>query len=159
MSIHNRISKIIEYTQLTQKEFADAIDTNPSKISHILNERNGPSLEIVSQIKTRFPEINWDWIVFGKGEMLQSEEKSEEKKEIINEKEQKEIPTPLPNLFSMIDDNFEERIDTSSEFNISTNIKEETTISDSQPLENVEKINIKKIVIFYDNGKFECYEP
>lgn len=155
MSIHNRISKIIEYTQLTQKEFADAIDTNPSKISHILNERNGPSLEIVSQIKTRFPEINWDWIVFGKGEMLQSEEK----KEIINEKEQKEIPTPLPNLFSMIDDNFEERIDTSPEFNISTNIKEETTISDSQPLENVEKINIKKIVIFYDNGKFECYEP
>lgn len=157
MSINKRISDIIEYTKLTQKEFADAIDANPSKISHILTGRNGPSLEIISQIKSKFTELSWDWIIFGTGDMLQPiAEKKTANTEI---KEQKKNAPPLPpNLFTMINDNFSEEIKNEKDFDISN----ENFISHSQTLGNVEKnntITIKKIVIFYDNGKFESYDP
>lgn len=153
MSISKRISDIIEYTKLTQKEFADAIEVNPSKISHILTGRNGPSLEIISQIKSKFTELSWDWIVFGTGKMIQSitekENLNTEKKE-----EEKKIP-PLPDLFTMIN---EDGFSNDQEIN-----KNRKTINNSQPLGNVEEKNnittIKKIVIFYNNGKFESYEP
>jgi DNA-binding XRE family transcriptional regulator len=38
MSLNERISKVIEYSQLTSSEFADEIDVQRSSISHITSE-------------------------------------------------------------------------------------------------------------------------
>jgi DNA-binding XRE family transcriptional regulator len=70
MSLNERISKVIEYSQLTSSEFADEIDVQRSSISHITSGRNKPSLEFIIKIKSRFPELLWDWLVTGEGEML-----------------------------------------------------------------------------------------
>ena len=73
MSLNERISKVIEYSGLTPSEFADEIDVQRSSISHITSGRNKPSLEFIIKIKSRFPELLWDWLVTGEGEMLKSE--------------------------------------------------------------------------------------
>jgi DNA-binding XRE family transcriptional regulator len=73
MSLNERISKVIEYSNLTSSEFADEIDVQRSSISHITSGRNKPSLEFIIKIKSRFPEILWDWLITGEGEMLKSE--------------------------------------------------------------------------------------
>lgn len=175
MSLNERISKVIEYSNLTPSEFADEIDVQRSSISHITSGRNKPSLEFIIKIKSRFPEILWDWLVNGEGEMLKSDEP-----EIIEEEtiEEKTKPTSLPDLFTLIDDdNFgvtesEDRVlkQGSREFDIPHQSTVEEKISDSQRLEksNEQIINqvienqtskIKRIVLFFENGKFESYEP
>ncbi|RTZ46541.1 XRE family transcriptional regulator [Chryseobacterium arthrosphaerae] len=57
MSLNERISKVIEYSNLTPSEFADEIDVQRSSISHITSGRNKPSLEFIIKIKSRFPEL------------------------------------------------------------------------------------------------------
>jgi DNA-binding XRE family transcriptional regulator len=64
MSLNERISKVIEYSQLTSSEFADEIDVQRSSISHITSGRNKPSLEFIIKIKSRFPNF------FGTGWLL-----------------------------------------------------------------------------------------
>lgn len=177
MSLNERISKIIEYSNLTPSEFADEIDVQRSSISHITSGRNKPSLEFIIKIKSRFPELLWDWLVTGEGEMLKSQLPETE----INEEhaeEEKIKTTPLPDLFTMMnDDEFgseEARTETPKsspgESVIPAQNKAPEKISDSQRLENPsdqvlsqlfgnQQSKIKRIVLFYENGKFESFEP
>lgn len=179
MSLNERISKVIEYSRLTPSEFADEIDVQRSSISHITSGRNKPSLEFIIKIKSHFPEILWDWLVNGDGEMLKSAlpETSVQLQEEADEEKQK--TTSLPDLFTMMnnDEDFgveEEEIITQKqplrESPIPYKIKAQEKINDSQRLENTNEqiINqvignqtnkIKRIVLFYENGKFESFEP
>ena len=178
MSLNERISKVIEYSNLSPSEFADEIDVQRSSISHITSGRNKPSLEFIIKIKSRFPEILWDWLVTGEGEMLKSELPAASS--AIEEKEQDEKgkPIPLPDLFTMMkdDEDFgaEEEIDSLKESPRESFIpppyKTQENISDSQRLGNSNRFpidqlvenqenKIKRIVLFYENGKFESFEP
>jgi DNA-binding XRE family transcriptional regulator len=178
MSLNERISKVIEYSKLSSSEFADEIDVQRSSISHITSGRNKPSLEFIIKIKSRFPEILWDWLVTGEGEMLKSDLPETEHSLEIENLDEKTKPTSLPDLFTMMneDEDFgtaeekSEEIPVLRESIIQHQSKSEEKISDSQPLEktNEQIINhvienqtnkIKRIVLFYENGKFESFEP
>ncbi|PWN71689.1 XRE family transcriptional regulator [Chryseobacterium phosphatilyticum] len=178
MSLNERISKVIEYSHLTPSEFADEIDVQRSSISHITSGRNKPSLEFIIKIKSRFPELLWDWLVTGEGEMLKTD-LPEISEASPAEEEEKVKTTPLPDLFTMMntDDDFgaeESEIEpltvSSGESLISAQDKASEKIVDSQRLENSseqllgqmfgnEGSKIKRIVLFYENGKFESFEP
>ena len=61
--ILKRIKKIIEDNNLTNSEFADKIGVPKSSISHLLSERNNPSLDIVSKISSTFNDITSDYLI------------------------------------------------------------------------------------------------
>lgn len=173
--INERIEKIIEHSQLSNSEFADAIEVPRSSISHILSGRNKPSLDFLIKIKNEFPTFTWDWMIYGNGEMQESEPIQSE---IKTEEKQKPKTTTLPDLFSLIDD--ENFGNTESEDKISKpivpdfptprQVTNKSVIEDSQRLEVQEKqdinkitdnqlVKVKRIVLFYENGKFEAFEP
>lgn len=62
-----RIKKLMNKRGLTPSQFADEIGLKRSSLSHILSGRNNPSLDVVMKIKSRFEEINTDWLLFGTG--------------------------------------------------------------------------------------------
>ncbi|NLF41411.1 MAG: helix-turn-helix transcriptional regulator [Bacteroidales bacterium] len=53
---------------MSASQFADAIGVPRSSISHIINGRNNPSLELVQKILNRFEDVSPSWLVLGKGE-------------------------------------------------------------------------------------------
>lgn len=65
----NRIRQIMEDQHLTQQSFADFIQVSPASLSSIFNERTRPTLQIVEKIKSKIPNINTDWLMFGSGSM------------------------------------------------------------------------------------------
>jgi transcriptional regulator with XRE-family HTH domain len=67
--IQERISLIISTKGMTNGEFAEAVNVQPSSISHIMSGRNKPSLDLVMKIMKRFPELRTDWLLNGKGAM------------------------------------------------------------------------------------------
>jgi DNA-binding XRE family transcriptional regulator len=69
----NRIQEIIKRYDLTSSKFADMLDVPRSTISHILSERNKPSLEFIQKIIDKFPEINIKWLIRGEGNMFEKE--------------------------------------------------------------------------------------
>lgn len=70
-----RIRKIIEERKLTATSFADAIGVQRPAVSHVLSGRNRPSLDFVTKILSRYPDIDPDWLLFGKGSMYRAKEK------------------------------------------------------------------------------------
>ena len=54
----------------TQAQFASAIGIQRAAMSHIISGRNNPSLDVMTKILHRYPQINPDWLLLGKGEML-----------------------------------------------------------------------------------------
>lgn len=74
----DRIEKIMEREQLSASKFADLIGVQRSSISHILSGRNKPSLELVNKILDHFDQINADWLLLGKGEMMTTDETANE---------------------------------------------------------------------------------
>ena len=50
MNLNERISEIINYSQLSASEFADEIEVQRSNISHITSGRNKPSLDFLMKI-------------------------------------------------------------------------------------------------------------
>lgn len=174
MELNNRIQKIIQYSMLTASEFADEIGVQRSNISHIISGRNKPSLDFIIKIKDRFPEIQWEWIIEGKGEMTKSTlspTSLQESKINFSEKEK----NSETDLFSIINSPSYPTTENKSipnplELNISAPNIEKEKINDSQTLEEESilsennnnqnsKTKIKKIIILYENGKFEAYEP
>ena len=177
MEINERITKVLEYSGFSASEFADEIDVQRSSISHIISGRNKPSLEFVTKIKNRFPELSWDWIILGTGEMKQTDSPFP-----ISEKQEE---NSAPDLFTLIDEDYKNEIfiqenlqkETPRESNTSFPTPKKEKISDSQRLEVQEDISevqnivnqsitnsptenkIKRIVFFYENGKFEAFEP
>lgn len=73
----NRIKQIIDKEKLSPTQFASEIGVQRSALSHVLSGRNNPSLDFMMKIKTRYPEINLDWLLLGKGKMTGLTEKKE----------------------------------------------------------------------------------
>lgn len=185
MSPSERISKIIEYSGLSSSEFADRIEVQRSSISHITSGRNKPSLDFLIKVKQSFPEFSWDWLILGDEPMLTSPFKEKALNQADTPSSREERSSFADDLFSLIGDEdlgiteSEDRIlpqdlplPTISESSTSSVSADKTILSDSQRLENdsVPKVpvsektssnepEIKRIVLFYTNGKFEAFEP
>ncbi|SFH88032.1 helix-turn-helix domain-containing protein [Halpernia frigidisoli] len=176
MNLNERIGKILEESGLTSSEFADEIEVQRSSVSHITSGRNKPSLEFVTKIKSKFPDISWDWLINGEGEMKLLMDSSSLLRNELIKPENKVVAAP--DLFSLIDDDkfgiteSEDKITNEArrESFKTEPISKEGKANDSQRLENTVKENfdnrvekqkpdLVKIVMFYSNGKFESFEP
>mgnify|MGYP002624454654 CR=1 FL=1 len=71
-----RINLILKAKNISARQFAEEIGIQPSNMSHILSGRNNPSLEFVMKVMRRWPEININWLMFGKGEMFADSSRS-----------------------------------------------------------------------------------
>ncbi len=69
----NRINLILRAKNITARQFAEEIGIQPSGMSHIMGGRNNPSLDFVTKVIRRYPEIDANWLLLGKGEMYASE--------------------------------------------------------------------------------------
>ena len=71
-NILNRIKKIIEENNLSNSEFAEKIGIPKSSVTHLLSERNNPSLDIIIKISKAFEDISTDYLIFGQENQAES---------------------------------------------------------------------------------------
>lgn len=69
MDIKDRIKMIMERENMAPGAFAESISIQQSTLSHILNGRNNPSLDVIMKVHQRFDYINLEWLLYGKGNM------------------------------------------------------------------------------------------
>ena len=65
----DRILQIMRRENMTQQDFAKAIEVSPASLSNIFNGKTNPTNNHVSAIHRRFPDINVNWLMFGEGDM------------------------------------------------------------------------------------------
>jgi len=69
METKDRIRMIMEEQHMTQQVFADFLQQSPATLSSIFNGRTRPTLNVVDAIKTKIPDINIEWLLYGTGDM------------------------------------------------------------------------------------------
>ena len=154
MEIKDRIRMIMEREKVPPRVFAETIGVQQSTLSHILNDRNKPSLEVVMKVHQKYDYVNLEWLLYGEGEMMVSEEETSFSSSNSDY---------LPSLFD------ENLINSSKEPAIPENRKE-------MPLRNAENApkeivkqgiryiekparKITEIRIFFDDNTYETFRP
>lgn len=163
MDEKSKIEELMREFKLNSAQFAEEVGIKNSTLSHILNERNKPSLDVLKKILGRFQQINPEWLILDNGKMFRP---------ILNSQE--------PTLFDSIDLN-SNKSDIYNKKNQENNgieiqVKEIIHENNIEPtdfsipnVENKEKIiekvyvpqieykhkNISRIIIYYDDNTFE----
>lgn len=73
MEIKDRIKIIMERENMASGAFAESISIQQSTLSHILNGRNNPSLDVIMKVHQKYDYINLEWLLYGKGNMTDQE--------------------------------------------------------------------------------------
>lgn len=133
-----RIQKIIEIKGLSSSQFADEIQVQRSGVSHILSGRNKPSLDFILKVLSSYPDIDADWLLFGKGKMMSN----------VNEKVKQNIDFEKP---SQSKNQLEMEGSSSVQ-------KDESKIKKKETNEAKNK-SIVKIVVFNSDNTFKEYFP
>lgn len=159
----DRIKQIMDYEQLTPSAFADKLQLGRAVMSHILNGRNNPSLDVVTRILSKMSYINSDWLLTGTGKMLKSELDNENKvsSQISTSNN---IQSAAPNSLDLFSQNYvsppvsqdipeyrKENIVEKAEKE-DKNIVDETIIYKKLP-----ERKITKIIIYYSDNTFETF--
>jgi transcriptional regulator with XRE-family HTH domain len=162
----NRILEILKHKNLTASKFADEIGVQRSSISHIISERNKPSLELIQKILNTYTEISSEWLLTGKNNMFNEEpdlfshtqiKEFNGKENIKDEKEIKEITnvnianSQNKNEFGKVDDTF---------VNNTKQILQNNDLN-NDPLKTKVLLTktIERIIVFYSDKTFKEYSP
>ncbi|MGE0076513.1 MAG: helix-turn-helix transcriptional regulator [Bacteroidales bacterium] len=143
--MQNRLQKILDSEQLTPAKFAEILGVQRSAISHIITGRNNPSFDLISKIIHKFPALNSDWLITGKGNMY----KTVVQGSLFDFDTPKTSELPSKN----IEPNTEGSIVVTD---VNNNIVEDKNTLDTSVKNIIEsQRKVKKIVVFYTDNTFE----
>lgn len=157
MEIKDRVKIIMEREKIPPRVFAETIGVQQSTLSHILNDRNKPSLDFVTKVHQTYNYVNLEWLLYGKGQMWNDETDSTNKNETSLSREQP------PSLFD------ENAINSSINMNASENRKDFAIESEENRPKEIVKQEIRyierptrkitEIRIFFDDNTYETFKP
>ena len=70
MDFAYRLNRILEYSQLTKKEFVDKCKTNTTQLFYYLKGEQEPNAKFLRNLIKAFPKTNLNWLITGTGSML-----------------------------------------------------------------------------------------
>ena len=160
-----RILLVLKVKNLSPSKFADEIGVQRSSMSHIMSGRNLPSLDLVTKIMNRFPDINPEWLLMGIGQMIKTTQidlfdqniSSIENK--IESASEPEIETIIEDKKESLSEKATENVLQSSEMANKSSQKEEIKQDNSANIIIPSQMEIEKIVILYKNKSFKEYYP
>jgi transcriptional regulator with XRE-family HTH domain len=68
--LNTRVVMVMEKFGLTKTAFAADLEISQAVLTHISGGRNKPSVEMLQKITHKYPSINTEWLLMGKGTML-----------------------------------------------------------------------------------------
>lgn len=133
--MNTRLKQFLSAENITQAQLADNLNVVRASVSHILSGRNNPGYDFIKALMEKYPKLNIEWLIFGKGKMykdspaetlLQFDEVPETHpvKPVAEPKDETEQPT----LFNSID---------------------------NTPQRIVTQRKITKIIVFFDDDTYQ----
>lgn len=165
----NRIQEILKRYNLTAARLADQLDVPRSTISHILSERNKPSLEFIQKVLDNYPDISTNWLIKGEGTIfgkemdlfseLETKQEHIQSEETGKDKKEDKFPAEKP---AERDITREEIIheNLSKESNPPEEVSDIDNQADTPPKNVVAgKRKIVRLIAFYEDNTFEEFLP
>lgn len=145
-TFEERLQQFIQMENLTPAKLADTLGVQRGGLSHLLSGRNKPSFDFISRLLELYPDLNFDWLLLGKGKPFKND--STQPTEPVSPVKPLEAQTSIFPEFSFEPEKEELPVET----------KEVTkVIPTTEPLENrVSRTRtITRLTIFYSDGTYE----
>lgn len=144
--MNNRLKQFLSAENITQAQFADTLNVVRASVSHVLSGRNNPGFDFIKAMMAKYPRLNIEWLIFGKGKMY---------KDIDPPKEEPEEDGVLFPAF-----------EPESALRISESVHEdilpysEPSSTEMNNLDNVvqtidKQRKVSKIIILFDDGTYQ----
>ena len=158
--MHSRIFRFIESLQMTQSDFASKTGISPSALTQLKNNAGNLSIDNVIKIKKAFPNISLDWLISGDGEMYEKINDSQSRSlfpDFVDNTAKQEITPPAAayeETRRSVSENDERTIPILATATAATETAKEVKVVE-KIVEKIVERTIRKIIVFYDDGKFE----
>ncbi len=70
--MNERLIQFLAAENMTQAQFADSINVARASVSHIVQGRNNPGWDFIVNTMNRYPTLNIEWLLTGKGKMYKA---------------------------------------------------------------------------------------
>lgn len=70
--MNERLIQFLAAENISQSQFAETIGVARASVSHIIAGRNRPGYDFICSILERYPSLNPEWILLGKGKMYKT---------------------------------------------------------------------------------------
>lgn len=144
MNLVDRFRYVMKVYNETPSSFADKIGVQRSSISHILSERNKPSLDFIQKILEHYPKIDAQWLINGKQSTNEKMVTSAVNSSIEPEREDAYLQE-------------EERQAVQKEQLVELNSDEIAVKANKKLVDATKKVD--RIIIFYSDHTFETFNP
>ena len=167
----DRIHQILDWTNLSQQDFANRLGISPASLSSIFTGRTNPTNNHVQAIHRAFPEINVSWLLFGEGNMMENLKKSSVQLPDSDGFSQMGESAILPDSGSSVSSFHEDDLGgySSNEAPAENLPFGRRELNHGKPMgfqfvDNTKKIDIrqrkiKEIRVFFDDGTYEAFVP
>lgn len=144
--MNRRLQQFLELEQMKAAQFADIMGIQRSSVSHILSGRNKPGFDFIQKFLTKFPSVNPDWLILGKGKPFRE----------MNVQAQAQQDSASPSLFSMSVDNRDNGWDTEENPGVEDDSADLFTDDrDTRPAAP----DVRRVTLFYSDGTFQEFYP
>jgi transcriptional regulator with XRE-family HTH domain len=149
-----RLLLFIQKIGLNPAKFAEKIGIQRSAISHVLSGRNKPSYDFLLKIIENYPQIELEWLLTGKGNMMKSGNDHSNDRTKINFGLDTDLEAESDEMKNI-------RLDESSlgKANFSEPASQSRDASDSTGKSKDPEENIQKVIILFRDKTFLSYKP
>ena len=153
--MNRRLQQFLELEQLKPAQFADIMGIQRSNVSHILSGRNKPGFDFIQKFLLKFPSVNPDWLLLGRGKPLREQNAPPS---------QTRDSSPAPGLFTPVielEQNGESTAfeSTAQSENDAQNIMDDGSDENACRLQKVPARDVRRITLFYSDGTFQEFYP
>lgn len=164
----DRLEKFIKTEGLTPSRFAEIMGVQPSSISHILGGRNKPSYDFIEKFLSRFPKVNPDWLILGKGQIYrqqpgESQISNSQRVQLFPEEAiiTNETGTDLFNIPQAESNQPPKFVQEDNPLKKQDPVvqKYDTSSDKNSTIPNINNPDIERVLIFFKNKTFISYNP
>lgn len=148
--MNTRLQQFLAAENISQAQLADSLKVARAGVSHILAGRNKPSYDFLTALMSRYPKLNVEWLMFGKGKMYKE---ADEQVPVPAPAPQPELPQENDLLFS--DEELADDYDAMDEISRNFRILNEIKASANSSQVATKQRNVRKIIILFDDGSFQ----
>lgn len=138
--MNTRLKQFLAAENITQSQFADKIEVVRASVSHVLSGRNNPSYEFIKAIMAKYPTLNIEWLIFGKGKMYKESTGNDHFKE----------GELFDDLFSETELRHHEPLPVADPVNSPSIISQTEAVQ-----ETIRQRSVSKIIVLFDDGSYQ----
>ena len=151
--MNERLKRFLEMEGISPARFAETLGIQRSGVTHLLEGRNKPSFAFIQKMMTAYPELNYEWLILGKGRPYKGDKGADHTAFTVSEPE---LFTEPEDFGTGVEEEFTaDYQELNKEFRAAQPAENPKTDSAPTAMPSKTAKKIARIIVFFNDGTYE----